>query len=648
MNQIPGASSSSESIYIVPQSDENSCNDDTMLMSHYKESSEENGQQTSNDDDNSSKLETQTDPDKDLRLRRVEFYSNQPINEMDVDLVIVNLENAKATGGGDIDEWKLEPQHRRILLVTYAKGAIARRVLNSSSTGIQINSYKLMPNEVFDEANFKPDDRTLILRNFDSNPKDENEISTIKQVVKMFVENLIVDESVDDSNEVVNEVINVQRSQFFASTYYVRLARPLRVNAQYLQQRLDRRRLFRGRRIEMLRAVLTATALIRMEDVQITVANEDKTFTHSDLLELHFSNRKRCGATGYLSLRTREPFWLVTFETDEQLADILRTKQNIMGNNVIVEKLYNFQLLTEAMSMWSEKRGGVTQEETSAEINPEPVKDQEVKVTKVVAEAKVDKTAEKEPARADIKDQIAKLEVAAEALKIGKESKRLKVESSESEDDDTSNEICTDKIEGLKLHQVRILFINQFIKKMSEQYKDVKVSIQPRIGHQLDSGSITITGKRANVNRVHQLATEMVQSIKRQQFPADVAVLTFIDKRTNDVVQWMRKSNIFCVIEADFEINTMSIYSTELSQIKQCDSDLKASLACLDLDLKEYGVNFLDIRLGSLRDRYEKDMPIVFLSQQNGTQMRIAGFAEDANQVYSLFLHNLMNGFEVV
>ena len=96
------------------------------------------------------------------------------------------LENCKASGGGEISHYKLDPK-RRLLTVNYNSHLKKKRVL--SKRQFIFGSYKFTANEEFKCLEFPNDMKTMILRNF--------QLGEDKMNVQLYAENLV-----DESNNV--------------------------------------------------------------------------------------------------------------------------------------------------------------------------------------------------------------------------------------------------------------------------------------------------------------------------------------------------------------------------------------------------------------------------------------------------------------
>lgn len=64
-----------------------------------------------------------------LEETRVEFYSNRAINDDDLQMLMLYVENRKASGGGDTIAYSLDDS-RRILTVQYENNAAKKRVID--------------------------------------------------------------------------------------------------------------------------------------------------------------------------------------------------------------------------------------------------------------------------------------------------------------------------------------------------------------------------------------------------------------------------------------------------------------------------------------------------------------------------------------
>ncbi len=67
----------------------------------------------------------------------------------------------------------------------------------------------------------------------------------------------------------------------------------------------------------------------------------------TDVLELYFQNKKRSGLSSFDCIYDKGAYALIRFDTEENLRTILDRKHMISNQEVIVEYLYNLELLNE-------------------------------------------------------------------------------------------------------------------------------------------------------------------------------------------------------------------------------------------------------------------------------------------------------------
>lgn len=254
----------------------------------------------------------------------LEFYFNRPINVDDEDAIIMFLENRKASGGGDIDQFELDPR-KKMLMVKYCSDALKRRVL--SKRHFRFQDYTFSANEPFDSLVFPQDLKTLILQKFKFNEDKEN--------VRLFAENLV---STGDETEEENDVEFVQQSNLFKECFFIRFKNDFQMDRVVSQ--LKRRPTLHGQRIEALPAILSNTCVI------ITPPRTEKRDKIStEVMELYFTNKKRSGVASYEHLYNMDNYTLIRFDTEANARKLLEKRHTISNQEVICEYLYNLDML---------------------------------------------------------------------------------------------------------------------------------------------------------------------------------------------------------------------------------------------------------------------------------------------------------------
>jgi poly [ADP-ribose] polymerase 10/14/15 len=251
---------------------------------------------------------------------KLEIFSNKPIVDDDLDVIILFLESSKQSGGGDITEFELN-SNKRILLVNYQSSRAKKRVLDKKTHTFK--DFKLIANEPFDETRFKLNKKAIILRNISTNMDIE--------LVLLYAENLVV----NDDEE--NDVEFLAASNLFVDTYYLRFK--LDFDEDKLLNRL-KKRMLNKKEVSFMKSFMTCTILVNQFDTKgVSVEPE--------MIEMYFLNKKRCGVENYISIRERDSFMLITFKDQESVYKILSNKHMIANQELVVEELVNFDLLGE-------------------------------------------------------------------------------------------------------------------------------------------------------------------------------------------------------------------------------------------------------------------------------------------------------------
>lgn len=158
----------------------------------------------------------------------VEFYSDQKINENELEMILLYLENPRKSGGGDYIRYELD-ESKHILLIEYEKNGSKKRVLEKRHLTIKIghDEFKLTANEKFNKLNFKKDSKQIILRNLNFHPDDE--------ILQIYVENLVIN---DDPE---NDLEKITQSHLFENTFYIKYKKEF--DLEKLKKRIEKSQL---------------------------------------------------------------------------------------------------------------------------------------------------------------------------------------------------------------------------------------------------------------------------------------------------------------------------------------------------------------------------------------------------------------------
>lgn len=65
----------------------------------------------------------------------------------------------------------------------------------------------------------------------------------------------------------------------------------------------------------------------------------------SEIIELHFENKKRCGASGFVQIHNKESYMILRFDSKENASKCASVGHVISNQKVVVEYLYSYDLL---------------------------------------------------------------------------------------------------------------------------------------------------------------------------------------------------------------------------------------------------------------------------------------------------------------
>ncbi len=269
----------------------------------------------------------------------VELFSNVPINEDDLDIIVMFLENSKRSGGGNIIEFKLK-ENNRILSVKFEENLVRERILNRKT--LKFKNYIFSIRLPFEKKEYPLDTKTIILRNFRENIDLD--------IVELYAESLVC----NDNEE--NEVVSVEQSKMFSvKTFFVKFKFDFEM--EKVEKNLLRKSTVHGNRIELFRAYLTNTLIIRMEDRREN--------PNLELVELHFTNKKRSGISSYEYLNEKEPFVILTLDSNQSIEKCLEIKHEISRKPLLVEYLHNFKLIDEDLNALIENENNQEEMDTT-------------------------------------------------------------------------------------------------------------------------------------------------------------------------------------------------------------------------------------------------------------------------------------------
>lgn len=257
--------------------------------------------------------------------KTIELYSNVKIEEEDLDVIKLYLENKRCSGGGEIVEFKLN-DFKRILTVQYEEKRIRDRVLSKKSLKILRYSFKIRSG--LEKRDYDLDPKTLILRNVAH--RDD-----ILDIISMFAENLVC----PDNEE--NLVESISQSKIFKTeTYYLKFK--FEFDYEKLEKRLARKPKLFDRKVEIYRAFLTNSIVMRMAESESL---------NTELIDLHFTNKRRSGITSYEYLTEKDPFIILNLNSMDSVNACLALKHEISKKELFVEYLHNFEIIDDEINL---------------------------------------------------------------------------------------------------------------------------------------------------------------------------------------------------------------------------------------------------------------------------------------------------------
>jgi hypothetical protein len=256
--------------------------------------------------------------------KTIELYSNVKIEEEDLDVIKLFLENKRYSGGGEIAEFKLN-DFKRILTVQYEEKRIRDRVLSKKS--LKILKYSFTIRSGLEKRDYDLDPKTLILRNV----AHRGDLD----IILMYAENLVC----PDNEE--NQVESISQSKIFKTeTYYLKFK--FEFDFEKLEKRLARKPKLFDRKVEVYRAFLTNSIVMRMAE------NES---LNTELIDLHFTNKRRSGITSYEYLTEKDPFIILNLNSMDSVNACLALKHEISKKELLVEYLHNFEIIDDEINL---------------------------------------------------------------------------------------------------------------------------------------------------------------------------------------------------------------------------------------------------------------------------------------------------------
>ena len=95
-------------------------------------------------------------------------------------------------------------------------------------------------------------------------------------------------------------------------------------------------------------------------------------------------------------------------------------------------------------------------------------------------------------------------------------------------------EIVEETRSGLKLFQIRVLFVNKYIKQMRDKHANLTVKIDAK------NSIVGMKGTRAQIKDANENLDSIIKSIKTSKYPADDLLIKLIENKEMDVVTWLK------------------------------------------------------------------------------------------------------------
>ena len=241
--------------------------------------------------------------------------SNRNIENKDLEFVNLFFENPKLSGGTDTNSHLYNPQTYNLCLnykINECKEEILRRQKFTYRSYSFTSTQKDLLMSQFDKLN-----RAIILSNIDITNEDLS-------VVELYAEYLVPD----------NSIVNLTISKIVPNTYYIEFKDEF--NFDTVLKRYKKRQQLRQIPIYLYEAFNTNVLLL---DLKLNF-NQEK-------LENYLDERFNNGTKSYwqLPFKKRNPIAFITINDDSYMKKVLNLKDKIDGQQVVLEKCYNFKLI---------------------------------------------------------------------------------------------------------------------------------------------------------------------------------------------------------------------------------------------------------------------------------------------------------------
>jgi hypothetical protein len=280
-------------------------------------------------------------PQKQAPTSAVTFRSSIPIKPEDLDYLVMFLESKKQSGGGDITH--TSRLDSRTLRVVYESRDACDRVLKKRF--LRFKNY-LLVTSIFDRNNnassadvaslmtrtFELEPRTLIIRNlniFDENGKQDAE------TIKLYGEHLVAE---------TNNVVGMEFPFWLTDTVYVSYENA--IDRALLKQRYEKKPTVRQRRIELYGAFVTNTFIV-FNTEKSPAKKHSSSMVKSKIVNVIRESKKDDSDEICYFIECSNNYILLEFgdEVEEELIFSLRMCLVNIDDNLVIEALYNFELL---------------------------------------------------------------------------------------------------------------------------------------------------------------------------------------------------------------------------------------------------------------------------------------------------------------
>ncbi|CAF0800762.1 unnamed protein product [Brachionus calyciflorus] len=654
------------------------------------------------------------DNETEIKNHFVEFFSDLTIEDSDLEMILLYLENSRKSGGGEYEEFKLDPT-RRLLSVKYTYFLTKLRVLRKRSIKIKVNSkeFNLMANEPLDIESAPLENSVIIIKNIED--------SWIRnEVVNIYAENLVMND--DDTNDVEN----IYQSKIFSNTVYVKYKHDFEPDK--LKYRYEKRPSLNNVKIEIVPAFKTRLAMVKMFDINGTRISKD-------LIEMYFSNKKRCGAESYTSIHEREPYLLLSYDNQESCELVCMRKHELSKGSLIVEPLYNYRMLADELKNLEVKSDASKLEEKSDDVSKIDVKKEallheekpqetrsvlrtlpsvkfsphnvpliklfkyfgdtflkefETQLTDRQASLKItdsnDIVCECTHDLPDNEIEFNQLKLKWEAdmnafvqnylkqfsfkeitirnpdktlSKINFDDLKVKIIpinqpnlfefigysetvnkvilEIEREDELIKQEeekLIDDTYDVNELYQIRILFVNKFIKQMKDKYPNMHALINPK------KLMVSLRGTSAQIRDAKNLASDIISRIKHRDVPMEAMKAHFFENKEGDVVNWLREKSIQAALMPNIDKELVRIHSTDESELNKCYNLMRE-----DVSLKNIGRELLEgVSEEEIQNfiRNHRNDEGVSINSKDGI-IYICGFTNKVDNLFRKFFADLTN-----